>query len=163
MSEPTTSTRTPPARAPLPDAWWRLPLRTRQLIAVAILVGLLVLVFGLVWWLTGDSSGSGTPQESASEQPGPDEATVFVASLPPERVATWDALAQCESEGDWGRATGNGYYGGLQFSQASWFEVGGQGSPHETSREEQIMRAEMLYELQGWGAWPNCAAQLGLQ
>ena len=83
MSEPTTTTSTAPARAPLPDAWWRLPLRTRQLIAVAILVVVVVLIFGLIWWLTGDSGSSDTPQEL-----GPDEATEFLASLPPERVAT---------------------------------------------------------------------------
>ena len=60
------------------------------------------------------------------------------------------------------RNTGNGYFGGLQFTLVSWEGVGGFGSPANASREEQIMRAEMLYDLQGWGAWPRCSAQLGL-
>ena len=59
--------------------------------------------------------------------------------------------------------TGNGYLGGLQFSQVSWEEVGGTGSPAAASREEQIMRGEFLFDLQGWGAWPRCSAQLGLE
>ena len=82
--------------------------------------------------------------------------------MPPERVATWDRLAECETEGDWGAATGNGYYGGLQFTQATWLEFGGTGSPHEATREEQIMRAEAVHTEQGWAAWPRCSATLGL-
>ena len=78
-------------------------------------------------------------------------------------MARSDALAECESETRWHLATGNGYYGGLQFSQASWIEVGGQGSPHQNTREEQIARAELLHQQEGWSAWPTCAAQLGLQ
>lgn len=74
----------------------------------------------------------------------------------------WDALAECESGGRWDLSTGNGLEGGLQFEQSSWLEVGGEGSPAAASREEQIMRAEFLYDLQGWDAWPACSAQLGL-
>jgi hypothetical protein len=75
----------------------------------------------------------------------------------------WDALAECESGGDWGTNTGNGYYGGLQFSLSSWHAVGGRGHPHEHSRAEQIRRAELLLAEQGWGAWPSCASELGLR
>ena len=75
----------------------------------------------------------------------------------------WDALAECESGGDWGSNTGNGYYGGLQFSQSSWGAVGGRGYPHEHSRAEQIRRAELLLAEQGWGAWPACSSELGLR
>jgi LysM repeat protein len=75
----------------------------------------------------------------------------------------WDALAQCESGGDWSISTGNGYYGGLQFSQGSWEAAGGSGNPANASREEQIRVAENLLDQQGWGAWPSCSAQLGLR
>ena len=50
----------------------------------------------------------------------------------------WDAVAQCESGGNWAINTGNGYYGGLQFSPSTWAANGGTGMPHENSREEQI-------------------------
>ncbi len=76
--------------------------------------------------------------------------------------AVWDNLAQCESGGNWQINTGNGYYGGIQFSQDSWNAVGGQGLPSEASREEQIMRGKMLQERGGWGHWPACSAKLGL-
>ena len=74
----------------------------------------------------------------------------------------WDELAQCESGGDWGISTGNGYYGGLQFSLSSWHAAGGSGYPHDHSASEQIHRGEILQDMQGWGAWPTCARQIGL-
>lgn len=74
----------------------------------------------------------------------------------------WDRLAECESGGDWSINTGNGYYGGLQFSQQSWNAAGGSGSPANASKAEQIRVAENLHSMQGWGAWPSCSAQLGL-
>lgn len=79
-----------------------------------------------------------------------------------ERLVIWDALAQCESGGNWSINTGNGYYGGLQFSLASWRWVGGTGYPHHHTRLEQIHRAELLRERLGWNAWPSCARRLGL-
>lgn len=75
----------------------------------------------------------------------------------------WDRLAQCESGGNWAINTGNGYYGGVQFSLSSWQAVGGSGYPHQASKAEQISRAEALLALQGWGAWPACSAKLGLR
>jgi hypothetical protein len=80
----------------------------------------------------------------------------------PSDGSVWDRLAGCESGGDWSTNTGNGYYGGLQFSAASWRGVGGTGLPHEHTRGEQIARAEALLAVQGWGAWPGCARRLGL-
>jgi LysM repeat protein len=74
----------------------------------------------------------------------------------------WDRLAQCESGGNWAISTGNGFYGGLQFTLSSWSAVGGSGYPNMASREEQISRAQMLQARQGWGAWPACSAKLGL-
>lgn len=89
----------------------------------------------------------------------------FMAVAPAASADTgsdWDRLAECESGGDWSINTGNGYYGGLQFSQQSWEAVGGSGLPSDASKEEQIQRAEQLRQIQGWGAWPSCSAQLGL-
>lgn len=72
----------------------------------------------------------------------------------------WDGVAQCESGGNWGINTGNGYYGGLQFSQSTWAANGGQGSAHTASKEEQIRVAENVLASQGVGAWPHCGRYL---
>ena len=80
-----------------------------------------------------------------------------------QREQTWDRLAQCESGGNWQINTGNGYYGGLQFALSSWRAVGGSGYPHNASKAEQIRRAELLLQRQGWGAWPACSSRLGLR
>ena len=74
----------------------------------------------------------------------------------------WISLAECESNGNWSIDTGNGYYGGLQFSWGSWAAVGGEGNPAHASAGEQVMRGEMLQDLQGWNAWPTCARIIGL-
>ncbi|MFC2624590.1 LysM peptidoglycan-binding domain-containing protein [Propionibacterium acidifaciens] len=68
----------------------------------------------------------------------------------------WDAIANCESGGNWGINTGNGYYGGLQFSQSTWNAYGGSGSASSASRDEQIAVAERVLDSQGIGAWPVC-------
>jgi uncharacterized protein YabE (DUF348 family) len=75
----------------------------------------------------------------------------------------WDTLAQCESGGNWAINTGNGYYGGLQFSLGTWQAYGGTGLPSQASRETQITIATKLRDASGgYGAWPGCAAKLGL-
>jgi resuscitation-promoting factor RpfA len=73
----------------------------------------------------------------------------------------WDAIAECESGGNWGINTGNGYYGGLQFSQSTWEANGGTGSPANASKEEQIRVAENTLQSQGIGAWPVCGGRGG--
>ncbi len=75
----------------------------------------------------------------------------------------WDQLAQCEAGGNWAINTGNGYYGGLQFSKSTWQAYGGAGLPHQASRDEQIAVAERVQAAQGWGAWPSCTRKLGLR
>ncbi|MBB5912223.1 hypothetical protein BJY24_001090 [Nocardia transvalensis] len=72
----------------------------------------------------------------------------------------WDGVAQCESGGNWGINTGNGYYGGLQFSQSTWNANGGSGSPANASKAEQIRVAENVLATQGQGAWPVCGQYL---
>ncbi|HKY58727.1 MAG TPA: ubiquitin-like domain-containing protein [Aeromicrobium sp.] len=78
------------------------------------------------------------------------------APAPAEPVGVWDKIAACESGGNWQINTGNGYYGGLQFSAATWKSVGGPGLPHEHSREVQIKYAKILQARSGWGQW-GCA------
>ena len=78
-------------------------------------------------------------------------------------TSTWDALAQCESGGNWAINTGNGYSGGLQFAPGTWAANGGSGSAHNASRAEQIRVAERVRASQGWGAWPACSSKLGLR
>ncbi|WP_068280247.1 transglycosylase family protein [Aldersonia kunmingensis] len=77
----------------------------------------------------------------------------------------WDRLAQCESGGNWGINTGNGYQGGLQFSNSTWHAHGGgnyASTANQASREQQIAVAEKVLASQGWGAWPSCSSNLGL-
>ncbi len=77
-------------------------------------------------------------------------------------ASTWDALAECESGGNWGTSTGNGFSGGLQFTPSTWAAYGGSGDPSTASKSEQIRVAENVQAGQGWGAWPACSAKLGL-
>jgi hypothetical protein len=93
------------------------------------------------------------------------------ATPPPPRVVTyagdsvWDDLARCESGGNWAINTGNGYYGGLQFSLGTWQQYGGgdyAAYPHEATRDEQILVAERLRAARGYAPWPACRAKLGL-
>jgi resuscitation-promoting factor RpfA len=76
--------------------------------------------------------------------------------------STWDAVAQCESGGNWHISTGNGYYGGLQFTLGTWHANGGSGNPAAASRSEQIRVAENTLASQGPGAWPVCGPRAGL-
>ncbi|WFE35822.1 transglycosylase family protein [Micromonospora sp. WMMD975] len=76
----------------------------------------------------------------------------------------WDAVAQCESGGNWHINTGNGYYGGLQFSRSTWNGYGGQKYADRAdlaSRSEQIAVAEKVLRGQGIGAWPVCGKKGG--
>jgi resuscitation-promoting factor RpfB len=88
------------------------------------------------------------------------------SSTPSASVASgsvWDRLAQCESGGNWSINTGNGYYGGLQFSLSTWRAYGGSGYPHQNSRAQQIAIGQKLQAAAGWGQWPACSAKLGLR
>jgi hypothetical protein len=78
-----------------------------------------------------------------------------------EAEPDWDAIAACESGGNWHANTGNGYYGGLQFSPGTWQANGGHGSAANASREEQIRVARNVLAGQGIGAWPVCGRRGG--
>jgi resuscitation-promoting factor RpfA len=76
----------------------------------------------------------------------------------------WDRIAQCESGGDWHINTGNGYYGGLQFSAGTWRAFGGgayASTADKASKAQQISIARKVQNAQGWGAWPTCSARAG--
>lgn len=116
-------------------------------------------------------AGRSVPPLGLTRQTPPDrnhdrETTVPTVGKPSVRSGgvpwPWQQLAACESSGDWQANTGNGYWGGLQFSLSSWRSVGGVGYPHQASVAEQIKRGRLLQAVQGFGAWPTCAARLGL-
>jgi hypothetical protein len=74
----------------------------------------------------------------------------------------WDAIAQCESGGNWQANTGNGEYGGLQFKPGTWARYGGVGNPAAASREQQIAVANRVFAEEGVEPWPKCGANSGL-
>ena len=103
------------------------------------------------------------PQIQLTEPPpAPPTTTIPV----PPHYATWLKLAQCESGGNWSINTGNGFYGGLQFTITSWRGAGGwqhASRPDLAEPLDQMWAAETLLMMQGWGAWPACARRLGLR
>lgn len=112
---------------------------------------------------TTTSSTTTSSTETASSEPAPThDGNVS--------LATWDRLAECESNQTWDINTGNTFYGGLQFNKISWdwaVDVGGHdvpAYPHNATRMEQITVAETLLEIHpaGWRAWPACTRALGI-
>ena len=88
--------------------------------------------------------------------------TAGQAQAAPDSV--WDRVAQCESGGNWGISTGNGFQGGLQFTQSTWRSFGGTqfaSTANRASREQQIVIAEKVLAGQGWNAWPVCSRKAG--
>mgnify|MGYP001123959304 CR=1 FL=1 len=89
-----------------------------------------------------------------------------VALAAPAQASTvWDAVAQCESGGNWSINTGNGYYGGLQFSASTWKAFGGHqyaSNAHLATKAQQIAIAQKTLAVQGPGAWPTCSKKAGL-
>jgi hypothetical protein len=93
---------------------------------------------------------------------------VFVAPAlaGPARQDPWDRVAMCESGGNWNANTGNGYYGGLQFSHGTWRSFGGgafAGTADQATRSQQVAVAEKVLRAQGWKAWPTCSRRAGLR
>ena len=89
--------------------------------------------------------------------------TATSASAAP--TSAWDAVAQCESGGNWAVNTGNGFSGGLQFTPSTWAAFGGTAyaaNAYQASQGQQIAVAEQILAAQGPGAWPVCSVQAGL-
>jgi LysM repeat protein len=84
------------------------------------------------------------------------------ANYDPGDGSVWDRIAACESGGNWAINTGNGYYGGLQFTLGTWLANGGTGMPQDATREQQIAVAQNVQASQGWGAWPVCSVKAGV-
>lgn len=94
-------------------------------------------------------------------------AVTGVAMTPPAQAAVgvWDRVAACESGGNWAINTGNGYSGGLQFSQSTWRAFGGlryAPAASRASKAVQIAIAKRVLAVQGPGAWPTCGSRAGL-
>lgn len=90
---------------------------------------------------------------------------LVVASNAGASGTVWDRLAQCESTGNWSINTGNGYYGGIQFSYQTWKGFGGQKYAYtadRASKGQQIEIAQEVLKVQGPGAWPVCSRRAGL-
>jgi hypothetical protein len=116
------------------------------------------------------------PTTTTTEKPAPKVAPTTTTAAPavaaapgsrpdPNSEATWDQLAECESGGNWRAVSdsrsGVRYYGGLQFSLATWEGMGGTGLPSDAPKATQIAMGKKLQARQGWDAWPSCARELG--
>ncbi len=161
---PAPAAATPPTASPSDDGGWREPSAAQVPPGPSRRTG--VALLGVVALSLATVLPAGQTLHRADAPKAPTGAVVERSEPVTEGVSpdspVWDRLAGCESSGRWDLDTGNGFYGGLQFTQDSWEMVGGSGQPHHAPREEQIRRAVALQDIQGWGAWPGCAAALGL-
>jgi resuscitation-promoting factor RpfB len=112
-------------------------------------------------------AGGSTPPQARVVRIGTNDEKPPEPEVPPVADGdVWDRLAKCESGGNWAINTGNGYYGGVQFSEGTWRAYGGDdyaALPHQASREEQIAVASRVRDARGgYGDWPACARKLGL-
>ena len=112
----------------------------------------------------GELIGKDVVSSTVTAQPKPERVTVGTKAPAPAAnfaggSSVWDRIAACESGGNWAANTGNGYYGGLQFSLGTWQAYGGSGLPSNASREQQIAIASKVRDASGgYGAWPVCGA-----
>ena len=117
-------------------------------------------------WITRAAMAASTPPAPAASAQSP--SSLPVTSSAPSYSGSysgggvnWDAIAACESGGNWGTSTGNGFYGGLQFSQGTWDAYGGgqyASTAAGASRSQQIAVAQKVLASQGIGAWPVCGS-----
>jgi hypothetical protein len=123
---------------------------------------------------TTSTTVAAAPTTSTTARPRPSTTTTTrapttttTAPVPTvSNAAVWDALAMCETGGNWAMNSGNGYSGGLQFHASTWAAVGGtQYAPEAwmATREQQIAAGERVRAAAGWTAWPGCARKLGLR
>ena len=111
--------------------------------------------------LTEELTERPSAPESAPPTTVPSPPRPVLSAPTPDGDVIWDRIAACESGGNWQINTGNGYYGGLQFSAPTWRSVGGPGLPHEHSREVQIYYAKILQARSGWDQWSCADARFG--
>ena len=116
-------------------------------------------------WLTRAAQAAtpapAAPATATTSAPSSAPAAASPSALPAAGGANWAAIAACESGGNWSANTGNGFYGGLQFTQGTWDAYGGgqyAASANQASESQQIAVAERVLAGQGIGAWPVCGA-----
>src|SRR5699024_4492984 len=114
-----------------------------------------------------EKRSTGSKSNRSSERSSSESSGNTGASAPTAPSGSvWDRIAQCESGGNWSINTGNGYYGGLQFSASTWKAFGGgkyASTADKATRAQQIDIAKKVQAAQGWGAWPSCTSQLGIR
>jgi len=135
-----------------PDQQLRIPTNDEQLTPRDVPVNTQITPAQVVDENTADTTSSASTSTSASS----------AVNYDPGDGSVWDRIAACESGGNWAINTGNGYYGGLQFTLGTWQANGGSGLPSDASREQQIAVAQRVQASQGWGAWPVCSVKAGV-
>lgn len=161
-------------------------------VALAVLLVMAVAVIGVVTGATGARGEETSPSVASTEAPvdmyaamadiaaglaalpAPTTTTVPVRRVQtrpavvvdPSDPGVWDALAHCETGGNWATDSVPGFAGGLGFANGTWSSMGGTefaGSAADATREQQIEVAQRVLESAGWGAWPGCSSKLGLR
>ncbi len=164
--------------------WARIP--NRKTAVVTMIVGVVVGIGGVLTpqppsGTTADSAtptARSAPSATATMATTAPKATARPSSKTPEAAggntvaapgladsSVWDALAQCESSGNWATNTGNGLYGGLQLDRGAWLSNGGAAYaplPSDATRHQQILIAEKVRADRGFSPWSSCARKLGL-
>lgn len=143
---------------------------SRKTAVVVMIVGVTVLGVGCAPTprpAAGTAANSATSTARSAPSSIPTTATTAPnTTAKPADSRMWDALAECESSGDWAIDTGNGLYGGLQIDRSTWLKYGGQAYaplPSKAAREQQILIAEKMRADRGFSPWSSCARRLGLR
>jgi hypothetical protein len=128
--------------------------------AVGVLSACIILISGARGASAAAEGGAADDEVGVVPTGGP---AAEPSATPEPGYGVWDRLAACESTSNWHAATGNGYWGGLQFDLPSWRAAGGYGRPDQASRAEQIRVGQNWQRIRGWSAWPACSRKLGLR
>lgn len=168
--------------------WARIPSRKTAVVTMIVGVGVGVGVLGIGGALTPQPPSGTAANSATSTARSAPSATSAIATTAPKTTANpssktpeagggntvasgladssvWDALAQCESGGNWAINTGNGLYGGLQLDRGAWLSNGGAAYaplPSDATRQQQILIAEKVRADRGFSPWSSCARKLGL-
>jgi LysM repeat protein len=153
------------SRADWPALWWtnRHQISNPDAIVAGQRLRLSTWHPGKAWIARAAAAAAGPSLGPAASSQGPASLPATATSSYPATSGgvNWGAIAACESGGNWGTNTGNGFYGGLQFSQGTWNAYGG-GQYSQTasgaSQSQQIAVAQRVLAGQGIGAWPVCGA-----
>ena len=123
--------------------------------------------YAFVAWTTGQAQAQAEAAQAAKAAARPRVSTSGATAPSVSGGGVWDALAQCETGGNWSHPTvSGGFSGGLMFHSGTWNAMGGRAyapTAAQASRSQQIAVAERVLASQGWGAWPGCSRKLGLR